>query len=118
MKIKNDDVIIDPLLLFSRLIVLIQRTSDICRNFAYELAPVPTALFKDNMMRKPSKSSLAKALDKKMKMYLESNENESDDAIVATVSECEAMSEDSEIEDALQDGGNPINAAEILVTRR
>ena len=118
VKIKNDDVIIDPLVLFSRLIVLIQRTTDICGYFAYELAPVPTALFKDNMMRKPNKSSLAKALDKKMKMYLENNENESDDASVATVSECEAvevMSEDTENEDELQDGGNSTNADEIFV---
>ena len=51
------------MVLFSRLVVLMQRTNDISSYFAYELAPVPTALFKDSMMRKPNKSFLAKGLD-------------------------------------------------------
>ena len=42
-----------------------ERHDDITRLFAYELAVVPMSLFKDNMMRKPSKSTLAKALDQR-----------------------------------------------------
>ena len=51
------------MVLFSRLVVLMRRTNDISSYFAYELAPVTTALFKDGMMQKPNKSSLAKGLD-------------------------------------------------------
>ena len=59
----NQTVVTDPMVLFSRLVVLIQRTKDISSYFAYELAPVPTTFFKDSMMRKLNKSSLAKGLD-------------------------------------------------------
>lgn len=64
IKVNNETVVVDPLVLFSRLIVLMHRFGDISRCFIYELAPMPTSLFKDNFMRKPSKSTLAKALDK------------------------------------------------------
>ena len=65
VKIGNEKVVIDPMILFSRLVVLLQRHDGITRFFAYELAVVPMSLFKDNMMHKPSKSALAKALDQR-----------------------------------------------------
>ena len=65
VKTGNEKVVIDPMILFSRLVVLLQRHDDVTRFFAYELAVVPMSLFKDNIMRKPSKSALAKALDQR-----------------------------------------------------
>ena len=53
---------IDGNVLFSRLIVLIQRTDNIAPYFDYELTPVPMALFKDWSMRKTNKSVLANYL--------------------------------------------------------
>ena len=67
VKIGNEKVIIDPMILFSRLVVLLQRHDDITKFFVYELAVVPMFLLKDNMMRKPSISALAKALDQRNK---------------------------------------------------
>ena len=65
--IGNDHVAI----LFSIITVLIQRTNDVCGYFTYELALAPTSLFNDSMMQKPSKSALAKALDKKVQTYVQ-----------------------------------------------
>jgi len=48
--------------LFNRLIFLAERQPNMSSYFAYELAPVPTSLFKDNMMRKPDKAALGRAL--------------------------------------------------------
>ena len=62
------------MVLFSRLILLMQRNNDITNYFAYELAPVPTSLFKDNMMRKPTKSALAKGLDAECEKYANKEE--------------------------------------------
>ena len=39
-----------------------ERSDDIETLFAYELAPIPTALFKNNMTREGNKSSLASLL--------------------------------------------------------
>ena len=52
-------VYIDPLILFNRLTILIERTEKIADYFQYELIPLPTSLFKDSFMRKSKKSSLA-----------------------------------------------------------
>ena len=60
VKIGNEKIVIDSMILS-----LLQRHDDITRFFAYELAVIPMALFKDNMMHKPSKSALAKALDQR-----------------------------------------------------
>ena len=51
---------IDPSVLFNRILVLVERSTDIESYFHYELSSVPTALFKDNMMRKANKPALAK----------------------------------------------------------
>ena len=66
LTIGDDKVVIDSLILFSRLIVLMQRDHDVSSFFEYELSVIPTSLFKDNIMRKPSKSSLVKALDTRL----------------------------------------------------
>src|SRR6218665_316434 len=50
--------------LFNRLIVLTERQADTAQFFAYELTPVPTSLFKDDMMRKPDKAALSRLLTK------------------------------------------------------
>ena len=83
IKLGNKNVVIDPMVLFSRLIVLMQRSNDITNYFAYELAPVPTSLFKDNMMRKPTKSALAKGLDAECEKYANKEEVHVSDTIDA-----------------------------------
>ena len=65
VKIGNEKAVIAPMILFSCLVVLMQRHDEIARFFAYELAVVPMSLFKDNMMCKPSKLTLEKALEQK-----------------------------------------------------
>ena len=62
LKVDKKQVHINPTILFSRLIAIIQREEDIAPNFEYELTVIPTSLFKDNTMRKTAKSQLAKAL--------------------------------------------------------
>ena len=54
IKIDNNTVHIDPLILYSLLTSLLQRED----KFLYELAPEPTSLFKDGMIRKPTESTL------------------------------------------------------------
>ena len=49
---------VDPTLLFSRLILIMERTDDMLPYFKYELTSEPTSLFKDNMMRKSNKSTI------------------------------------------------------------
>ena len=51
----NEKVHIDPTSLFSRLILIVERNSNI-EYFQYELAQMPTALFTDYNMRKSNKS--------------------------------------------------------------
>ena len=41
IKIDNNTVHIDPLILFSRLIAVLQREDDVITKFSYELAPEP-----------------------------------------------------------------------------
>ena len=65
LSIGDDKVVIDPLILFYRLIVLMQRYDNVSSFFKYELSVILTSLFKD-MMREPSKSSLTTALDARL----------------------------------------------------
>ena len=111
----DDQVVIDPLILFSRLIVLMKRYDDVSSFFEYELSVIQASLSKDNMMRKPSKSSVAKALDTRLLKFANQcdgkldgdDENESeeennydiDDAMFPLV---ESVSENDEI---VLDGG-------------
>ena len=62
VKINKQNIVTDPSKLFTRLIVLLERCDDITPYFQYELTPVPTSLFLDNMMCKPNKSSLIQSL--------------------------------------------------------
>ena len=50
--------------LFTRLVVLVERQTDMEPYFKYELTPVPASLFKDSMLRKPDKAALSKLLSK------------------------------------------------------
>ena len=62
VKIDKKKVTINPTLLFSRLIAIVQREEDMVPFFDYELTTIPTALFKDNAMRKTEKAQLARAI--------------------------------------------------------
>jgi hypothetical protein len=53
---------VDAAVLFNRLIIVLQRQPDIKPLFSYELTALPSAFFKDKMMRKADKSVLAKHL--------------------------------------------------------
>ena len=53
---------INPMLLFSRLIALVQREEDMAPYFEYELTTIPTSLFKDNGLRKTDKAQLGRFL--------------------------------------------------------
>jgi len=57
---------VDATVLFGRLLIIMQRCSDIENFFSYELTAMPTALFKDGFLRKANKSLLAKELTKGM----------------------------------------------------
>jgi len=50
--------------LFSRLVVLVERTADMAPYFCYEMTPLPAALFKHSQMRKPNKAALGQAVTK------------------------------------------------------
>ena len=51
---------IDPSTLFNRILVLVERSTDIESYFQYELSSEPAALFKEQMMRNTNKPALAK----------------------------------------------------------
>ena len=58
----KQDVIANSSALFHRLIVLIERSSDVQNYFMYEMTPVPTSIFRNGYMRKPNKAALARCL--------------------------------------------------------
>ena len=63
VKLKNQTyVVISPLTLFSRLIAIARDAERLEQVFQYEVTPEPTSLFKDGMMRKPTKSTLRNSL--------------------------------------------------------
>ena len=53
---------VEPLILFSRLLVLLERYEDTTPYFQYELTPFPASLFKHSVVRTPSKSVLVTSL--------------------------------------------------------
>ena len=57
-KIENNNVHINPLIMFTRLTALMNSEVDIAASFCYELTAEPTALFWDGMIRKTPKSVL------------------------------------------------------------
>ena len=62
--IGDEEVPINPMTLFSRVVVLVVRENDIASYFFYELLPNPTSLFKNGIMRDPKKSKLREYLTK------------------------------------------------------
>ena len=72
VRIENENVYVDPALLFSRLLVLVEREENMMKYFSYELTPIPTSLFENGMMTKASKSNLAKAVTKDVSISLPS----------------------------------------------
>ena len=60
IKIGSDNVTIDPLTLFLRLVVVVERKpeDEIADYFKYELSPYPMSLFKDGIMRSAQKAKL------------------------------------------------------------
>ena len=64
VKIADDQVTIDPMTLFNRLVALVMRDSDVSSCFKYELSPFPTSLFDKGVMRDANKSKLREHLTK------------------------------------------------------
>ena len=62
MKVGDDKVTIDPLVLFGRLSLLNQNQENAATHFMYELAQEPPSLFKNGLMRKATKSTLRQNL--------------------------------------------------------
>ena len=66
MPVGDKKIAIGSNILFSRLLIVMQRSTDMEPFFRYELTAEPTALFKDNCLRKPDKSVLSKELKKNL----------------------------------------------------
>ena len=64
LKLDKETISVDPSMLFSRLLLMIEREQRMIEYFRYEFTPVPTSLFEDGMMRKSEKSFLMKAVTK------------------------------------------------------
>ena len=62
VKLSTETIHIDPSGLFSRLVTIVGRSNDIESYFQYELTQEPTSIFKDQMMRKPTKANLKNLL--------------------------------------------------------
>ena len=61
---QNEKIMIDPLVLFGWLSLLVRNQEDVAVQFMYELAQEPPSLYKNGLMRKPSKSALRQNLVK------------------------------------------------------
>ena len=64
VKIGDSSEIINPTILFTRLTAMAQREEDVEKNFNYEMSPFPPSIFKDDLIKKPDKPSLRKAIMK------------------------------------------------------
>lgn len=62
VRIEGKTVHIDPCILFTRLTTILGSGEDAIQYFDYEMTPEPTAIFKDGMLRKPTKSTLRNLL--------------------------------------------------------
>ena len=60
----DETVYVSPYVLFSRLIINVERSEDMKSHFEFELSPAHPALFKDSKMRKANKASLIPLLTK------------------------------------------------------
>ena len=64
VKLDKETIFVDPSVLFSILLLKIERELRMIEYFRYELTPVPTSLFEDGMMRKSVRSILMKVVTK------------------------------------------------------
>ena len=64
VKLDKETIFVDPSVLFSILLLMIERELKMIEYFRYELTPVPTSLFEDGMMRKSVRSILMKVVTK------------------------------------------------------
>ena len=64
LKLVKETIYLDPTLLFSSSLHMIEREQRMIVYFCYEITPVPTSLFEDGMMRKSAKSVLMKTVTK------------------------------------------------------
>jgi len=64
VSVEKKSLNIDSSVLFNRLLLIAERSSDIEQCFTYELSHMPAALFKDSFMRKADKSKLMHELVK------------------------------------------------------
>ncbi len=62
IQVEKKKVNIDPTILFSRLIDIVQREEDMAPFFEHELTTIPTPLFKNYCLRKTDKAQRAKSL--------------------------------------------------------
>ena len=62
VKLEGKTIYIDPSILFTRLTTIIGPDEDAMKYFDYEMTPEPTAISKDGMLRKPTKSTLRNSL--------------------------------------------------------
>jgi len=65
-QVADGKVIIDPNTLFSRLLVILERSENMESYFQYELTTVPMALFSKSLLRKTNKALLGKELMKQL----------------------------------------------------
>ena len=61
-QVEKKKININPTLLFSRLIAVVQREEDMAPFFNYKLTTIPTSLYKDNYLHKTDKAQLSKGL--------------------------------------------------------
>ncbi len=62
IKIDQETMHVEPLIMFSRLLVVLERCEDTTPYFQYELTPLQASMFKHSVMRKPNKSVLGTCL--------------------------------------------------------
>ena len=61
VKIRGEEIIVDPSILFHRLALVINNNDEREEFFSYELATEPTSLFKNGLMRKGNKADMGRS---------------------------------------------------------
>ena len=90
-------MVVDPVVLCSRLIVLMQRYNNVSRFFEHKLSVIPKSLFEDKIMQNPWKSSLAKTLDTSLQKFV----NQCDDKLEGEDENQSEEENDYNIDDAM-----------------
>ena len=73
VKVGKGHIVIDPNVLFSRLLLVMAQSGCTETCFEYELTPVPASLFKGEGLRKTNKAALAKEMTKSVDTSLQIN---------------------------------------------